>query len=129
MRAMRHALALAVLFLGVACSEECPADESIFIGGEEYCGSPCATCDACGDGFSCQFTGSRGVCVDEPFLVARSRSTACEDPCPLGETRFDDMGNSVCVRICAVDGECPFCCYEPPEIEITICAPRAELCP
>jgi len=45
-----------------------------------------------------------------------------------GEFRFDDMGDSRCVRICSVDGECDHCCFEPPEIEIQICAPRPELC-
>lgn len=129
MPAMRHALALFVLFFGVACSESCPADESIFILGEEYCGTPCSSCASCGDGFSCQFSGGSGVCVDEPYLVERGQSTACEDPCPVGQTRFDDEGNSLCVTICSVDGECPFCCYEPPDIEINICAPREELCP
>lgn len=124
---------LAVLsFLGLAlagCAGECPAARSITIAGESYCGSACAACADCVAGFSCQFSSGRGVCVDEPFLVDRGVSTACEDPCPTGEVRYDDMGTSACARICTVDGECEHCCFEPAGLEFQICAPRAGLCP
>lgn len=99
------------------------------LAGETYCGTPCELCADCDEGFSCQrrATGG-GVCVDEAYLTDRGLSTACEDPCPTGEARYDDMGTEVCVRVCTVDGECPHCCVEPPEIEYRICAPRPEMC-
>ncbi|MCB9591402.1 MAG: hypothetical protein H6719_01610 [Sandaracinaceae bacterium] len=126
---MRLALSSLVLLLGLGCEAECPTARSIEVAGDAYCGSSCAACDDCLDGFSCQFRSGRGVCVDDAFLVDRGQSTACVDPCPTGEARYDDMGTSSCVRICNVDGECPFCCFEPASIEYRICAPRAALCP
>jgi hypothetical protein len=121
-------LFVVVLCVLSACRGDCPSDGEIFVAGEAYCGTPCAACGDCEAGFSCQFSAGRGVCVDEAFLVDRGVSTACEDPCPRGERRFEDQGTSACVRICTVDGECPECCYEPPDIEIRVCAPRPELC-
>ena len=111
------------------CASDCAEDSAtITISGDDYCGTPCSSCGACGSGFSCQFSGARGVCVDEAFLRERGRSTSCVEPCPTGQIRYDDMGTSSCVLVCNVDGECPHCCAEPPDLEVQICLPRAELC-
>ena len=118
-------LALSLLAALAGCEGACPTSESIVVGGEDYCGASCATCGACGDGFSCQFRGGRGVCVDEAFLIARGVSTSCVDPCPSGEARYE----GACARICNVDGECDRCCVEPAGIEFRICAPTPDLCP
>lgn len=126
-------LAPALVTLGAlasGCDGGCPEGSvTLTLTGEPYCGQECERCADCPDGFSCQRRDGRSACVDEAFLTDRGLSTACEDPCPSGEYRYDDMGTETCVAICTVDGECPHCCVEPPEIEFRICLPRAELCP
>jgi hypothetical protein len=120
--------ALLSTLLATACEPACDEAGSIRVGGETYCGTPCAACADCPSGFSCQRRSGRGVCVDHAFLRDRGLSSECVDPCPTGEARYDDMGTEVCVRVCTVDGECEHCCVEPSDIEFRICAPRPELC-
>ena len=62
--------------------------------------------------------------MDEAFLIERSLSTSCTDPCPDGETRYQ----GTCTRVCNVDGECDTCCVEPPDLEFQICATDPTLC-
>ncbi|MFK7990297.1 MAG: hypothetical protein AB8I08_30025 [Sandaracinaceae bacterium] len=122
---MRHLGFAVLLFAAVGCASECPADQVAVVAGESYCGETCRACSDCGDGATCQFRGDRGVCVDDDFLVARSVSTSCTDPCAPEEARYQGE----CRQICNVDGECGTCCIEPSDIEFRICAPTADMCP